>query len=83
MKKNLPPLVKKLISCALVLYLTVGFLAVKPARSQSLPGGLTQTTQNVLQVVKISSDLLDLVLQGKIGERANVVVQSNGSWSFM
>lgn len=72
----------KLISCSLVLYLTVGFLPAERAQAQSLLGGLTQTTQNVLQVVKISNDLLDIVLKGKIGERANVVVQSNGPWSF-
>ena len=82
MRKTLPPLIEKLISCSLVLYLTIGFLAVERTQAQSLLGGLTQTTQNLLQVVKVSSDLLDLVLKGKLGERANVVVQSNGPWSF-
>jgi hypothetical protein len=80
--KNIPPTTNKLFIRLLSVALAFGILATDIVKAQSLLGGTTNATQNLLQSVEVSSDLLDLVLQGKLTDRADVIVQSDGPWNF-
>ncbi len=83
------PATTRFVSLALLISLCVGAAGVRPARAQLLSGltrttsrTLTQTTQVVTQVVKLSPDLLQLVAGAPSGRRVRVVVQSGGVWGL-
>jgi uncharacterized protein HemX len=61
MKLKVHPTTKKLVTCLLAVLLALGVPANYVVKSQSLLGG-TELTQNLLQNVKVSSDLVEKTL---------------------
>ncbi len=82
MKHKHPPIAARWTAIAVVCSLLAASTGATRTNAQSLLNlNLGQTTQDVSQLVKVSADLLNQVLNAALGSRVNVIIQSNGPWN--